>query len=65
MSSDRGNFHKMIRADYWVVVNAFSERLAKVDTVNLIMNRFVKCVHEHMDELKRTAKMYVLLFCLY
>ncbi|XP_076809566.1 sorting nexin-25-like isoform X2 [Clavelina lepadiformis] len=58
VSSDRGNFHKMIRADYWVVVKAFSERLAKVDTVNLIMNRFVKCVHEHMDELKRTAKMH-------
>nr|CAB3266459.1 sorting nexin-25 [Phallusia mammillata] len=56
VSADRGNFHKMIRADYWDVVKAFTERLAKLDTVNLLMNRFVNQALDHFKELKITAK---------
>jgi len=46
----------MVRADYWDVVKAFSERLAKVDTVNLLMNRLVVCLLNYFKELKKTAK---------
>ena len=56
MSCDRGNFHRVLQADYWDVVKAFSERLSRLDTVNLIMNRFVTQILQYMEELRITAK---------
>nr|XP_026696627.1 sorting nexin-25 isoform X2 [Ciona intestinalis] len=56
VSADHGNLHKMIRADYWDVVKAFSERLSKLDTVNLTMKRFPTCLLHHFEQLKLTAK---------
>lgn len=54
VSNDRGTLHKLVRSDFWETYDVFTKRLAKVDVINLVMNRYTKELLKYFRELDAT-----------
>lgn len=54
VSNDRGTLHKLVKSDFWETYDVFTKRLAKVDVINLVMNRYTKELLKYYRELDAT-----------